>query len=281
MNERNHLILPTSNIKACYTMKKIILLFLFVAGFLNSRNKNHNLESKPISVEENSKFISTEISFIEIGKGTLYGGGKEGVLKTGMTISNANDWRSLLSKMNSINNVSNNFTEADIDFNKFTLVVVALDFKSNGWEVEIDKIIENKGNISVSILKNRYETTVMTQPFHIVKIPKTDKKVVSEIESTEIIYINLSMSNSETYEFNLGLSSQEKAFVKKRPMNFEINKIVGKKFDSIYKYKPSEGYVGTDFVEIYVKKMQATGEYSKPSLLKITFDIRSDDFTLD
>jgi len=252
-------------------MRKLILKILIIIGFLNSCNSPGNSKKKTILTQENSGLFLSEIDFIEIGKGILYGGGEEGILKTNKIISNFQDWETLLLKMNSVNNVSDYFSEIDIDFNEFSLIVIALDLKSSGWNVEIDSIFENENNIGITLLKTRYETTVITQPFHIVKIPKTNKEIIADIKSTEIIYVDVSIDNSETYEFNLGLETG--AYIKTKPENFEINEIINKEFDKKYKYKPSQNYKGIDFVEIYINNTQTKDIFSEPRLIKIIFDV--------
>jgi hypothetical protein len=130
--------------------------------------------------DDNSEFESTEINFTEIGKGALFGNGQEGITQSNVTISNTNDWKYLISQMNSVNNVSDNFTETDINFNEFTVFAIFLEIKSNGWEIGTENVTENQNNISISTLETEFDTSVMTQPFSIVKINKTDKSIIVE-----------------------------------------------------------------------------------------------------
>ena len=150
-------------------MKIKILLFLLGIGLLNSCNN-----------DDNSEIQSTEINFTEIGKGALYGNGQEGISQSNVTISNTNNWQNLISQMNSVNNVSGDFTETDINFNEFTVFAIFLEIKGNGWEIEIENVIENKTNISISTQETEFANSVMTQPFQIIRIPKTDKPIIVE-----------------------------------------------------------------------------------------------------
>lgn len=131
--------------------------------------------------DKNSNFQSTVIPFTEIGKGSLYGNGSENISQSNLLINNQIDWQNLIDQMNSVNNISNNFTENTIDFDSYSIVAIFLEIKPTGWEVSITNITENETNISVSILESKMDNTVITQPFHIVKIPKTNKEIVVEM----------------------------------------------------------------------------------------------------
>ena len=132
------------------------------------------------SDDDNSQFQSTEITFTEIGKGNLDGNGSENVSQSTLLINNQTDWQNLIDQMNSVNNISNSFTETTIDFDSYSIVAIFLDIKPTGWEVSITNITENETNISVSIQETEMDNTVITQPFHIVKIPKTNKEIMIE-----------------------------------------------------------------------------------------------------
>jgi len=82
--------------------------------------------------------------------------------------------------MDSVNNVSDSFSEIDIDFDKYMIIAIFVGMGANIIIVEITSIIENETNITV--LKQEIETisSVVTQPYHIVKIPISDKTIVFE-----------------------------------------------------------------------------------------------------
>ena len=125
-------------------------------------------------------FQSTEITFTEIGKGALFGNGVENISQTSFLINNQTEWQNLMNQMDSVNNISDTFPETNIDFETYSIVAVFLEIKSNGWEVVINTIIENEDNITISTQETEFVSTVITQPFHIVKIPKTTKEIVTE-----------------------------------------------------------------------------------------------------
>jgi len=132
------------------------------------------------SDDDNTTTQSTPITFTEIGKGALFGNGTEGIAQSNMVIDNTTDWQNLMTQMNSFNNVTNEFSETNIDFNVYTVIGVFLEVKPSGWEVEISNIEENNTNIMVSKTEIEAVNSVITQPFHIVKIPITNKPIEFE-----------------------------------------------------------------------------------------------------
>lgn len=125
--------------------------------------------------DDNTDF--TPVEFTKIGKGTLSGSGKENITKSNLVIKDETDWQNLLDKMNTVNEVTPGFSETSIDFDQYQVIAVFLDVKSSGWEVEINEINGNKDNILVSTKETEYASTVMSQPFSIVKLSKTNKEI--------------------------------------------------------------------------------------------------------
>nr|BFF35157.1 hypothetical protein BACT7_00190 [Tenacibaculum mesophilum] len=148
-------------------MKIKYLLFLLVVVFFSSCTNN-----------EDSFFKSSIVEFVTIGKGALHGNGEEGVAESNVVIRNTNDWENLISQMNIVNNVSDNFSEIEVNFDDFIIVAVFLEIKGSGWDVEIKSVTETKENVFLVIEETAYDSSVITQPFHIIKIPKTNKKVI-------------------------------------------------------------------------------------------------------
>ena len=123
---------------------------------------------------------STPINFTEIGKGALFGNGSEGIVQSNMVIDNTTDWQNLMNQMNSVNNATDGFSETNIDFSTYIVIAIFLEVKQHGWEVEISNIEENTTNIMVSKTETEADNSVITQPFHIVKIPITNKPIEFE-----------------------------------------------------------------------------------------------------
>ncbi|WP_299121915.1 protease complex subunit PrcB family protein [uncultured Winogradskyella sp.] len=118
-----------------------------------------------------------EQDIVLISKGNLYGSGEEGIEKQNSVITNDSDWQDLMARMNSVNKISGGFSESEIDFSKYRVVAVFDEVKSTGGHsIELD-IASNSENIEVNISHKSPEgmaTTVMTQPYYIVKIVKND-----------------------------------------------------------------------------------------------------------
>ena len=119
---------------------------------------------------------------ILIGKGELHGNGSEGITKQNLVITNKKAWDNLVDAMNSVNNVSNSFTETDIDFSKYQVIAIFDQLRSSsGYDISITNITEYADSIVVDVnhvIPNGSVLTVMTQPFHIVKIPVSDKSII-------------------------------------------------------------------------------------------------------
>ena len=197
------------------------------------------------------------IAFTTISNGTLHGDGSEEIAESNMVINNANDWQDLITKMNSVNNVSDNFSETNIDFNNYLVLAVFLEVKRYGWGVEIVKIIESKNNLIVSKKEIPSIAAVITQPFSIVKILKTDKPIEfdnGEDDSMRIAFIeigkgftdvnndisqNLIITSKEDWNNSLNYFSREiiEEF-SKTTINFKEYIIVG----IITNNKPDTGY---------------------------------------
>jgi len=150
-------------------MKKHILLFSILIWSVLSCDNN--------SLEE------TPLTMINIYKGELYGNGQENISKQNTVIKNTSDWDELMDKMNSVNNVTERFSETNIDFSNYIIIAVFDEVKMyGGHSIDITSITEHDENIIVSVenLLPGGLAAVITQPFHIVKIPKTNKPIVFE-----------------------------------------------------------------------------------------------------
>lgn len=149
--------------------KKITILIITIIIGLTSCNKNDD--------ELNL------VEFTQIGQNNLYGNGEENITKQNLVISESNSWNELIGKMNTVNYVSDEFTETDIDFANF-IVIAVFDkvYGNGGHSIDIIKITENENRVIVTIrnILRGDATSIMTQPFHIVKIPKTDKLIIFE-----------------------------------------------------------------------------------------------------
>lgn len=133
--------------------------------------------------EEKNPFDNSGLDLIGITNivgGTLHGNGKEGIDKSNIIITNTADWQNLMTRMNSVNDITERFKETEIDFERYMVIAVFLEVKTSGWRVEIDKIKEYDNYLTISTKEQIYETTEITQPFHIIKVPKTNKEIIFE-----------------------------------------------------------------------------------------------------
>lgn len=118
-----------------------------------------------------------------IGKGSLYGGSSQGVDQQNIVINTTADWNNLISLFDAANDVSSSFTETDIDFTNFTVIAAIDEVRGNGGHDLAIDINSNSQNIIVTVtdlIPEGNATTVITQPYHIVKIPKNTLPVIFE-----------------------------------------------------------------------------------------------------
>ena len=83
--------------------------------------------------------------------------------------------------MNSVFDVSDTFTETDVDFSNY-LVIAAFDEIriTNGYSIELD-VIWNSESIEVNTFKSYSDEHLIhwpSQPFHIIKINSTDLPII-------------------------------------------------------------------------------------------------------
>ncbi|WP_221892414.1 protease complex subunit PrcB family protein [Winogradskyella flava] len=127
------------------------------------------------STENQAKMANEAV--VLIAKGNLYGAGAEGIKKQHLVITERQDWNNLITKLNSVNNVSNGFTETAIDFSKYTVIAVFDEVKtSGGYSVELD-IASHSDKTVIKVTQNSPDgmaTAVMTQPYYIAKVSKTN-----------------------------------------------------------------------------------------------------------
>lgn len=85
--------------------------------------------------------------------------------------------------MNSVNNVSEIFSETDINFSEYTIIAVFDEIKGNGGHGMELNIISNSENIIAivtDLVPEEFATTVMTQPFYIAKIQNSNLPIIFE-----------------------------------------------------------------------------------------------------
>ncbi len=150
-------------------MKKIGILFLILVFASCSSNNDDKTTSQTI--------VPTLIA-----SGTLYGSGSENIVQHNTVITNQASWIALINQMDLVNNTSSGFTELNIDFNNYELLVAFDQVRATGgFSIAINTITENATTIEATVnvtSPGEMATMVITQPFHIVKIPRSNKPVV-------------------------------------------------------------------------------------------------------
>lgn len=135
--------------------------------------------------EEGNKDPQT-IRFTEIGKGYLSGNGAEGIEKSNLVIKTKTEWETLMQKMNTTTNITDNFTETDIDFNTYMIIAV---FDSNRvlfsdtTIVKVNTYHNNNINIIYTIVVSDATVSIPGQGFHIIKISISNKEVVFNLNT--------------------------------------------------------------------------------------------------
>lgn len=118
----------------------------------------------------------------QIGIGSLYGAGDENIGQQNVVITNQANWTALINQMDLVNNTSSTFTEVNIDFANYQLLVVFDQVRATGgFSIQIDSVTETENTIEASVSMTspgEVATMVITQPFHIVKIPISTKPIV-------------------------------------------------------------------------------------------------------
>jgi len=135
--------------------------------------------------EENYSVQS--ITPITVGKGDLTS--YPFIQPRQLVITNSADWAALRNEIDSYyigiglgNHFTNTFfQETTIDFTSFeAIVVIDQGYGNGGHSIDITSVSENQSSIIVTVqnLNTGGLTTVVTQPYHIVKIPISTKPVV-------------------------------------------------------------------------------------------------------
>jgi len=130
-----------------------------------------------VGFSSSCKEKETEIPFVQIGKGIL--SGSEGISTQDMIITTQEEWENLKTAMRT---ETNNFSETEIDFDKYSVVAVFDKVHYSGsYEIAITKIIDYSDKVvvtvKVNIPKGIAAPQVITQPYHIVKTPILTKSI--------------------------------------------------------------------------------------------------------
>ncbi len=117
-----------------------------------------------------------------ISKGALYGDGAEGIVESNMIVRSESEWNDLVEKMDAANVISSGFKELPVDFSKEMIICVFDKVRGTGGiHINIDEVMLHKKKINVMVslqepAPGENVTTIMTQPYHIIKIDKIEEE---------------------------------------------------------------------------------------------------------
>jgi|SRR5690554_7807665 len=148
-------------------MKKIFLIAILSMTLINCSSDDNN-----------DSFIPQNIDFTTIGQGVKIVNLMT-IEQQNTVITNLTDWNQFIESFPEATETS----ETDIDFNTFQVIVSIDEEKGHtGHWLEITEIIENESNITVTIVTGEGDSGFesICRPYHILKMPKSDKPVVFE-----------------------------------------------------------------------------------------------------
>ncbi|SHL75187.1 protease complex subunit PrcB family protein [Flavobacterium chilense] len=148
-------------------MKQIITFFSIIILLTGCSNDNNSNQSN--------------ITFSVIAQKDLSPSEQKPISETKVTIKDAQSWNAFTTKLNVVNEETKFFSETNIDFTKYQIIaVIDQKYGNGGHSIDITQIIETRNKIFVNVekLHTGNLTSVITQPYHIVKIAKSEKKVV-------------------------------------------------------------------------------------------------------
>ncbi|WP_294818869.1 protease complex subunit PrcB family protein [uncultured Flavobacterium sp.] len=157
-------------------MKRIILAAAMAVSLYSCQDD----DSGPIATTNNGPVA---VTFTEIGNQELMG--SENFEVPRLVIDNEADWNALKAQMDLYNPYSAGFTENDIDFSQYKVIAVIDELRtSGGYDITIASVSRDREQITVHIEHSDSgpgnAASVLTQPFHIVKIPYSPLPVVFE-----------------------------------------------------------------------------------------------------
>ncbi|PZR19536.1 MAG: hypothetical protein DI539_13655 [Flavobacterium psychrophilum] len=159
-------------------MRKIIFSGLLLAAMVSCQNDD-------ASTTNNSNSDPSLVEFTSVGKENLYGNGAEEINESNLVINDNAAWQDLLGQMTTVNDLPFGFGDPNVDFSQWTVIATFDKVQmSGGFAIDVVSVTEENGGVVVDVEKtgggSGAEATVITQPFHIVKIPKTNLPVTFE-----------------------------------------------------------------------------------------------------
>ncbi|MCH2229365.1 MAG: protease complex subunit PrcB family protein [Crocinitomicaceae bacterium] len=152
----------------------LILGFFLVVSCADSK--------KALECSEADDQKTETMLFEVVANGILSGAGEEGIEESNVVIQSQEAWDRLLFKMDAVNTESNFFVKKAVDLTESTVIACFDQVQSSGgYSLKIADVQEGENQIQVAIKKtspNGIATSVMTQPYYIIIIPKTSKEII-------------------------------------------------------------------------------------------------------
>lgn len=129
---------------------------------------------------DNADSQNGDVEYSVILQGDRFNGNYDN-LKENLVIKDQQTWTSLIGKMAVFSDTNYYFPDAIIDFKKYQVIVVIDQVRNyGGYSIDITKITQNNNRIFVTVeqLKPGGINAVVTQPFQMVKMRKSNKEVV-------------------------------------------------------------------------------------------------------
>lgn len=156
-------------------MRKIIFSGLLLAAMVSCQSDDAaTTNNEPVLLE-----------FTAIGKENLYGNGVEDIDEGNIVINDNEAWQNLLEHMTAVNGLPWNFGNTEIDFSQWTVIATFDKIQAyGGFSIDVVSVSKEEAQVIVDIEKSSggsgAAATIITQPFHIVRIPKTTLPITFE-----------------------------------------------------------------------------------------------------
>jgi len=157
------------------TKNKLLALLTFCLFFIGCNYDNDTPNDTP-----NELFPKT-ITPVLIAQGKVQVAGILGIVKHCSVIETKVEWENLQTLMNSVSKETDNFAETDVDFSKYQVIAVFNEVTRNSrYNINITNITEYADSIVVEVCNVETEAgrSILTQSYHIVKIPVSNKEIV-------------------------------------------------------------------------------------------------------
>lgn len=129
---------------------------------------------------------TSKIDFQTIKTGVLHGAGEESVSQGVIGVSNIQEFTDLRNKINSVNEeIEDDIISNEHFFDEEMLIFVFDKVRgTGGYTFEVEEIISNSEEHTVRVLSKSPmgpATSIMTQPFQVLVLAKTDKEFKLEL----------------------------------------------------------------------------------------------------